>query len=74
MPHGDVHFLSQLRPQLRRSSERAQGERFTTDGGFAQYAINHINTLIHVRWMSDEEATLIVTAGTAVYGLDAWAA
>ena len=49
---------------------RANG--FTTDGGFAEYAINHVNTLIHVpEGMSDEEATLIVTAGTATYGLDA---
>ena len=49
---------------------RANG--FTTDGGFAQYAVNHINTLVHVpEGMSDEEATLIVTAGTAMYGLDA---
>ena len=49
---------------------RANG--FTTDGGFAEYAINHINTLVHVpEGMSDEEATLIVTAGTAMYGLDA---
>lgn len=48
---------------------RANG--FTTDGGFAEYAINHVNTLVHVPdEMSDEEATLIVTAGTAVYGLD----
>jgi L-iditol 2-dehydrogenase len=48
---------------------RANG--FTTDGGFAQYAINSINTLAHVpEGMSDEEATLIVTAGTAMYGLD----
>jgi len=48
---------------------RANG--FTTDGGFAQYAVNHINTLAHVPdEMSDEEATLIVTAGTAMYGLD----
>jgi len=43
---------------------RANG--FTTDGGFTQYAINNINTLAHVpKDMSDEEATLIVTAGTA---------
>jgi L-iditol 2-dehydrogenase len=49
---------------------RANG--FTTDGGFAEYAVNHVNTLIHVPdAMSDEEATLIVTAGTAMYGLDA---
>jgi L-iditol 2-dehydrogenase len=48
---------------------RANG--FTTDGGFAEYAVNHINTLVHVPdEMSDEEATLIVTAGTAMYGLD----
>ena len=48
---------------------RANG--FTTDGGFAEYAVNHINTLVHVPDnMSDEEATLIVTAGTAMYGLD----
>lgn len=48
---------------------RANG--FTTDGGFTQYAVNNINTLVHVPSdMSDEEATLIVTAGTAMYGLD----
>src|ERR1700716_4112909 len=45
---------------------RANG--FTTDGGFAEYAINNINTLSRVPdAMSDEEATLVVTAGTAVY-------
>jgi len=48
---------------------RANG--FTTDGGFAEYAVNHVNTLVRVpQAMSDEEATLIVTAGTATYGLD----
>jgi len=47
---------------------RANG--FTTDGGFAEYAINNINTIIPVGDdMSDEEATLVVTAGTAMYGL-----
>lgn len=47
---------------------RANG--FTTDGGFAEYAVNNINTLVHVDdSMSDEEATLVVTAGTAMYGL-----
>ena len=41
---------------------RANG--FTTDGGFAEYAINHINTLARVPdTMSDAEATLVVTAG-----------
>ena len=48
---------------------RANG--FTTDGGFAEYAVNHVNTLVHVPdEMTDEEATLIVTAGTAMYALD----
>lgn len=47
---------------------RANG--FTTDGGFCEYQVNNINTLVHVDdAMSDEEATLVVTAGTAMYGL-----
>jgi threonine dehydrogenase-like Zn-dependent dehydrogenase len=47
---------------------RANG--FTTDGGFCEYAVNNINTLIKIAdTMSDEEATLVVTAGTAMYGL-----
>ena len=48
---------------------RANG--FTTDGGFAEYAVNHVNTLVRVPdSMSDEVAALISTAGTAMYGLD----
>src|SRR5258707_10861379 len=47
---------------------RANG--FTTDGGFAEYAVNHINTLARVPdTMTDAEATLVVTAGTSMYGL-----
>ncbi|MEP1209538.1 MAG: zinc-binding dehydrogenase [Rhizobiaceae bacterium] len=47
---------------------RANG--FTTNGGFAEYAVNNINTMIKVPdAMSDEEATLVVTAGTSMYGL-----
>jgi 2-desacetyl-2-hydroxyethyl bacteriochlorophyllide A dehydrogenase len=47
---------------------RANG--FTTDGGFAEYAVNNVNTLIAIPdSMSDAEATLVVTAGTAMYGL-----
>ena len=47
---------------------RANG--FTTDGGFCEYQVNNINTLIGIPdEMSDEEATLVVTAGTAMYGL-----
>ncbi|RXF72658.1 zinc-dependent alcohol dehydrogenase [Hansschlegelia zhihuaiae] len=52
----------------RDKGHRANG--FTTDGGFAEYAVNNINTLVPVAdTMSDEEATLVVTAGTAMYGL-----
>jgi L-iditol 2-dehydrogenase len=47
---------------------RANG--FTTDGGFCEYQVNNINTLVPIADdMSDEEATLVVTAGTAMYGL-----
>ncbi len=47
---------------------RANG--FTTDGGFAEYAVNHVNTVIRVPdSMTDPEATLVVTAGTSMYGL-----
>src|ERR1700757_3005868 len=53
---------------------RAKGHRangFSTDGGFAEYAVNNVNTMVHVPDdMRDEEATLIVTSGTAMYGLD----
>jgi len=57
MNYGDVN-----------KGHRANG--FTTDGGFCEYQVNNINTLVHVDDnMSDEEATLVVTAGTAMYGL-----
>jgi L-iditol 2-dehydrogenase len=47
---------------------RANG--FTTDGGFCEYQVNNINTLVAIPdTMTDEEATLVVTAGTAMYGL-----
>src|SRR5271154_32504 len=53
--------------------ERDKGHRangFTTDGGFCEYQVNSINTLVAIPdAMSDEEATLVVTAGTAMYGL-----
>jgi L-iditol 2-dehydrogenase len=55
-------------------SSRAKGHRangFTTDGAFAEYAINHVNTLFRLPdRIPFDEATLIVTAGTALYGLD----
>src|SRR5215475_5569802 len=62
-------YTSCLNYGFRSKGHRANG--FSTDGGFAGYAVNHVNTMVHVpHEMSDEEATLIVTAGTAMYGLD----
>jgi L-iditol 2-dehydrogenase len=62
-------YTSCLNYGFHSKGHRANG--FTTDGGFAEYAINHVNTLAHIPdHVSDEEATLIVTAGTAMYGLD----
>jgi L-iditol 2-dehydrogenase len=62
-------YTSCLNYGHRKKGHRANG--FTTDGGFAEYAINSVNTMIHIPdEMSDAEATLIVTAGTAMYGLD----
>ena len=67
MPPGHVHVLPQLRPG---PTKGHRANEFTTDGGFAEYAINHINTLARVPdTMTDAEATLVVTAGTSMYGL-----
>jgi L-iditol 2-dehydrogenase len=52
----------------------AKGHRtngFTTNGGFAEYAVNHVNTLIKLPdTISIDEATTITTAGTSLYGID----
>jgi L-iditol 2-dehydrogenase len=62
-------YTSCLNYSYRAKGHRANG--FTTDGGFAEYAVNHINTVFklpdHIPF---DEATLVVTAGTAIYGLD----
>ena len=62
-------YTSCLNYGYRAKGHRANG--FTTDGGFAEFAVNSVNTLVHIPDdMSDAEATLIVTSGTAMYGLD----
>ena len=62
-------YTSCLNYGYRAKGHRANG--FSTDGGFAEYAVNNVNTMVHIPDdMSDAEATLIVTAGTAMYGLD----
>ena len=56
------------------NGNRAKGHRasgFTADGGFAEYAVHHINALYKmpagITW---EDAVLVTTAGTGLYGLD----
>jgi L-iditol 2-dehydrogenase len=62
-------YTSCLNYGYRQKGHRANG--FSTDGGFAEYAVNSINTMVQISDdMTDAEATLIVTAGTAMYGLD----
>jgi L-iditol 2-dehydrogenase len=52
----------------------AKGHRawgFTTGGGYAEYALNHVNTLHKLPdHISFEESTIITTAGTVLYGLE----
>lgn len=52
----------------------AKGHRatgMTADGGFAQYAIHHVSALYRMPPMlTPEDAVLITTAGTSLYGLD----
>jgi L-iditol 2-dehydrogenase len=52
---------------------KAAGHRhygFTVNGGYAEYVVNHVNTLTRIPDALDfEEATLITTAGTAMYGI-----
>jgi len=48
---------------------RANG--FTTNGGFAEYVVNHVNTLSKIPDNVDyENATMVTTAGTPLYGLE----
>jgi 2-desacetyl-2-hydroxyethyl bacteriochlorophyllide A dehydrogenase len=43
---------------------------FTFNGGYAQYAVNHLTTLHRIPdALNFEEATLITTAGTGMYGI-----
>src|SRR5262249_13601935 len=52
----------------RDKGHRANG--FTTDGGFCEYQVNNITPLTALPdEMSDAEAPLVGTAGTAMYGL-----
>ena len=52
---------------------RARGHRangFTTDGGLAEYAVNHVNTLYRIPdGVSYDEATVVMTSGSPLFGL-----
>ena len=52
----------------------AKGHRatgMTVDGGFAQYAVHHVSALYPLpAQLTFEDAVLITTAGTGLYGLD----
>src|SRR5437870_1385885 len=48
---------------------RANG--FTTNGGLAEYALNHVNTLYRVPdGVSYEESTVVMTSGSPLFGLE----
>jgi L-iditol 2-dehydrogenase len=52
-----------------RRGHRANG--FTTNGGLAEYALNHINTLYRIPdAVSYEEAVVVMTAGSPLFGLE----
>lgn len=54
----------------RKKGHAANG--MTANGGFAEYAVNHVNTLYKIPdEISFEEAALITTAGSAFYAIDA---
>jgi L-iditol 2-dehydrogenase len=52
----------------------AKGHRatgMTTDGGFAEYAVHHVRALYRLpAELSFEDAVLLTTAGTGLYGID----
>jgi len=63
------HYTACLNYGNIRKGHRANG--FTANGGFAEYAVNHVNTLYKLPDdVSFEEATTITTAGTCIYGID----
>jgi L-iditol 2-dehydrogenase len=52
-----------------RRGHRANG--FTTNGGLAEYALNHINTLYRIPdGVSYEEAVVVMTSGSPLFGLE----
>jgi L-iditol 2-dehydrogenase len=62
-------YTSCLNYGNRRKGHRANG--FTTNGGYAEYVVNHINTVYPVPdTLSLEEASLVTNAGCVIYGFE----
>ncbi len=63
------HYTACLNYGNMGKGHRANG--FTANGGFAEYAVNHVNTLYKLPDnISFDESTTITTAGTCIYGID----
>ena len=63
------HYTACLNYGIIEKGHRANG--FTTNGGFAEYVVNHVNTLHKLPGnISFDESTTITTAGTCIYGID----
>ncbi len=62
------HYTSCLNYGNRERGHRANG--MTTNGGLAEYALNHINTLYRIPDnVSYEEAVVVMTAGSPLFGI-----
>jgi L-iditol 2-dehydrogenase len=63
------NYTSCLNYGKRERGHRANG--FTTNGGFAQYAVNHVNTVYPIPdTVGFEEASLITNLGCVLYGFE----
>jgi L-iditol 2-dehydrogenase len=63
------HYTACLNYGNVRRGHRANG--FTTNGGLAEYAVNHINTVFRIPdGVTYEEAVVVMTAGSPLFGLE----
>jgi L-iditol 2-dehydrogenase len=63
------HYTACLNYGNTRRGHRANG--MTTNGGLAEYALNHVNTLYRIpEGVSYEEAVVAMTAGSPLFGLE----
>jgi L-iditol 2-dehydrogenase len=63
------HYTACLNYGNLKRGHRANG--FTTNGGLAEYAVNHVNTLYRIPdGVSYEEATVVMTSGSPLFGFE----